>query len=450
MLLWFVVLALLGVSNILRNPAVLSAVNPAYAVSFFAENGWRGYLVIGTVFLVVTGGESLYADMGHVGARPIRLAWLSLVLPALVLNYFGQGALLLREPEAAPNLFYLMAPSWALYPLVALATAATIIASQALISGVFSITMQAENLGFLPRMPIVHTSSQEFGQIYIPSINWALMIGCILVVLGFRTSSNLAAAYGVAVTLTMGITTAMFAVVARNHWGWSWARVGLIAGLLLLVDLAFLGSNLTKIPQGGWFPLAVALVLFTLMTTWKRGSRIIFTYEQDLELSLDLLLQRIRDERPVRAPGAAVFLSANPNGAPAALLANLRHNGVVHEQVLLTTVRIDGSPHVSEERRLEVEPLDLGFYRVSVCFGFMEEIDVPRALARLSVPGLHVDFDRVPYFVNRTRVIRTDLPSMAPWREHLYTLMRRNAASATDFFRLPPSRVFEIGTSVEM
>jgi KUP system potassium uptake protein len=450
MLLWFAALALLGIANIARNPSVLAAVNPAYAVAFFAQNGLRGYLVLGTVFLVVTGGESLYADMGHVGARPIRIAWLGLVLPALLLNYFGQGALLLHAPEVAPNLFYLMAPSWALYPLVILATAATIIASQALISGVFSITMQAENLGFLPRMPIIHTSRTEFGQIYIPSINWALMIGCILVVIGFRTSSNLAAAYGVAVTLTMAITTAMFGVVARNHWGWSRARVALLVGTLLAVDAAFVGSNLNKIPQGGWFPLVVALVLFTIMTTWKRGSRIIFSYEQHYEQSLEWLLERVRTNPPMRAPGTAVFLSANAQGAPAALLANLQHNGVLHEQVLLVTVRIDGSPHVALERRLEVEPLEQGFYRVTVCFGFMEEPDVPRALAGLSVPGLRFDLDTVPYFVNRTRVIRTDLKSMAPWREQLYALMRRNAASATDFFRLPASRVFEIGTSVEL
>jgi KUP system potassium uptake protein len=450
MLAWFIVLALLGIVNIARNPAVLTAINPAYGLDFFIQNGWRGYLVLGTVFLVVTGGEALYADMGHVGKRPIRIAWLGLVLPALLLNYFGQGALLLDDPEVAPNLFYLMAPAWALYPLVMLATAATIIASQALISGVFSLTMQAENLGFLPRMPIIHTSRTEFGQIYIPSVNWLLMIACILVVIGFQTSSNLAAAYGVAVTATMAITTAILAVVARNKWGWSNWQVVLLVGFLLVVDLAFLGANLIKIPQGGWFPLALALVLFTLMTTWKRGSRIIFTYEQHYEQSLTALLERIRTEQPMRAPGTAVFLSANAQGAPAALLANLQHNGVVHEQVVLLTVRIDGSPHVSLERRLEVEPLEQGFYRVTVCFGFMEEPDVPRALANLAAPGLRFDPDTAPYFVNRTRVIRTDLQSMAPWREHLYTIMRRNAASATDFFRLPPSRVFEIGTSVEL
>lgn len=448
-LVWFSVLALLGIIHIAQNPAVFAAINPAYGVSFFATNGLRGYLVLGTVFLVVTGGEALYADMGHVGKRPIRLAWLAIVLPALLLNYFGQGALLLSDPEAAPNLFYRMAPAWAVFPLVAIATAATIIASQALISGVFSITMQAENLGFLPRLPIIHTSAREFGQIYIPSINWVLMLACIAVVLGFQTSSNLAAAYGVAVTSTMAITTVIFAIVARK-WGWSRLKVGLLVGFLLLVDLAFLGANLIKIPQGGWFPLLVALGLFVVMTTWKRGSRIVFGYEQDLELSLERLLERVRTEEISRGPGTAVFLSANPEGAPAALLANLQYNGVIHKQVLLTTVRIDSAPHIPEEQRLCVEPLGQGFYQVTVRFGFMEEPDVPVALAKLSVPGLAFDPTKVPYFVNRTRVIPTELRSMAPWREQLYTLMRRNSASATDFFRLPPTRVFEIGTSVEM
>jgi KUP system potassium uptake protein len=449
-LVWFLVLAVLGIAQIAQNIGVLAAINPAHALSFFAANGLRGYLVLGTVFLVVTGGEALYADMGHVGKRPIRLAWLTIVLPALVLNYFGQGALLLREPEAASDLFYRMAPTWAIYPLVIIATAATIIASQALISGVFSITMQGENLGFLPRMPIVHTSAREFGQIYIPAINWVLMSACIIVVLGFQTSSNLAAAYGVAVTSTMAITSLIFAVVARSRWGWSKQRIALMIGSFLIVDLAFLGANLIKIPQGGWFPLVVALGLFIIMTTWKRGSRIVFNYEQDLELSLDDLLERVQADLVPRAPGIAVFLSANPAGTPAALLANLRYNGVIHQQVLLTTVIIDGAPHVPEDQRLSVEILSHGFYRVTIRFGFMEEPNVPRALSRLAIPELSFDPNLVPYFVNRTRVIRTELRSMAPWREHLYSLMRRNAASATDFFRLPATRVFEIGTSVEL
>jgi KUP system potassium uptake protein len=450
MLIWFGVLALLGIVNIAQNPTVFGAINPAYAVAFFGDNGWSGFLILGTVFLVVTGGEALYADMGHFGPRPIRLAWFTLVLPALLLNYFGQGALLLRVPEAAENSFYLMAPPWALYPLVVLATLATIIASQALISGAFSITMQAENLGFLPRLQIVHTSARAFGQIYIPFVNWALMLSCIAVVVSFRSSSNLAAAYGVAVTATMTITTIIFAVVARERWRWSLPLVVLLIGFFLVIDSAFFGANLVKIPQGGWFPLVVAGVMFTLMTTWKHGNQLVFAREQDLEMSLERLLERMRTDPPLRVPSTAVFLSANPAGAPAALLANLKYNGVVHESVLLTTVRTGGVPRVPAAERVAVEPLGHGLYRVTVRYGFMEEPNVPRALAGLTVPNLAFDAERVPYFVNRTRVIATELPGMALWREHLYTVMRHNAASAADFFGLPSTRVFEIGTPVEM
>ena len=450
MVLWFSVLALLGIVNIVQNPGVLAAISPSYAFTFFQADGLTGFLVLGTVFLVVTGGEALYADMGHFGHGPIQVAWFGFVLPALLLNYFGQGALLLRQPEAAANPFYLMAPQWALYPLVTLSTMATIIASQALISGAFSITMQAENLGFLPRMRIIHTSATQYGQIYIPFVNWALMLACIAVVVLFRTSSNLAAAYGIAVTSTMAITTMIFGFVARERWKWPLARVVTLVGFFLVVDLAFFGANIVKIPQGGWFPLVVAVVIFTVMTTWKRGSRIVHTREQDFELSLDRLVETFTNTPPARVPGTAVFLSANAIGAPAALLANLQYNGVVHEQVLLTTVSIAGVPHVTDNERTTVESVGHGMYRVTVRYGFMEEPHVPRALAKINGSELNFDAEHMPYFVNRTRVIATDLPGMARWREELYTVMRRNATSAVDFFRLPPARVFEIGTSVEM
>lgn len=450
MLVWFVVIGLLGLVSIVQNPAVLAAINPAYAVDFFVTDGWRGYLVLGSVFLAVTGGEALYADMGHVGKRPIRFAWLTLVLPSLLLNYFGQGALLLREPEAVENSFYLMAPSWALYPLIGLATLATIIASQALISGVFSLTMQANNLGFLPRMQIVHTSATEFGQIYVPMINWALMLACVLTVIAFQSSSNLAAAYGVAVTSTMALTSVIFAVVARARWRWPWWQVVLLTGVFLVVDLAFLGANLLKIPQGGWLALVAGVIIFALMVTWKRGNQLVYEHERDLDLSLEALFARLTAERQVRAPGAAVFLSAVPSGVPAALLTNLEYNGTIHEHVLLTTVQIEDVPQVADDQRLTVRPLGHGFYEVIVRFGFMEEPDVPRALAQLNDDQVGFNSAHSPYFVNRTRVIPTDLPGMAPWREQLYTLMRHNAASAVDFYRLPPSRVFEISTSVEV
>lgn len=450
MLVWFIIVAILGLINVVQNPAVFLAINPWYAVRFFAADGWIGFLVLGSVFLVVTGGEALYADMGHFGRKPIQYAWFSLVLPALLLNYFGQGALLLRHPEAIESSFYLLAPPWALIPLVGLATLATIIASQALISGAFSITMQAENLGFFPRMKIIHTSETAFGQIYVPLVNWLLMIGCIIIVLAFESSTHLAAAYGIAVTSTMAITTIIFSVVVRERWGWKpWQIVGVIGGFLI-VDLAFLGANIIKIPQGGWLPLVIAVVLFTIMTTWKRGSRLVFAREQDMDLSLQKLLDRIATKSPVRAPGTAVFLSSDPNGTPAALVANLKYNGVLHEQVLLVSVQIEEVPHVRASKRLLISSIGNGVYAVTVRFGFMQEPNIPQALHMLHYPGLHLDHKRMPYFVNRTRVIASKLPGMALWREKLYTLMRRNATSAADFFCLPSTRVFEISTSVEV
>jgi KUP system potassium uptake protein len=450
MVIWFAVLALLGVVHIVQAPQVLTAVNPWYGVQFFLANGWHGFLVLGTVFLVVTGGEALYADMGHFGPKPIRLAWFVYVLPALLLNYFGQGSLLLRHPEAAENAFYLLAPSWALMPLVVLATAATIIASQALISGAFSLTMQAENLGFLPRLQIDHTSETAFGQIYIPIVNWGLMIACIAVVLGFQTSSHLAAAYGIAVTSTMVITTIIFAVVARNRWRWSAPWVAVMVAFFLVVDLAFFGANIVKIPQGGWFPLVAAAVIFVVMTTWKRGSWLVITRERDLELSLDRLLERVEKEKPVRTPGDAVFLSANAEGAPAALLANLRYNHVLHERVLLLNVQFQEVPYIDRDTRIVVEHLGHQIYRATFRYGFMEEPNIPRTIERVNLPGKPFDPNSAPYFVNRTKVQATGLPGMALWREHLYTFMRRNAASAADFFCLPPGRVFEIGTTIQM
>jgi KUP system potassium uptake protein len=450
MLVWFSTLALLGITHIAKNPAVLLAINPFYAFDFIATDGLQGFLILGTVFLVVTGGEALYADMGHFGRKPIAIAWFALVLPALLLNYFGQGALLLAEPEAAENLFYLMAPEWATLPLVILSTMATIIASQALISGAFSITMQAQNLGFLPRLRIVHTSPTEFGQIYIPTVNWLLMVACIAVVLGFQSSSNLAAAYGIAVTSTMAITTLIFGIVTRERWGWGWPRVLALVGFFLVVDLAFLGANIVKIPQGGWFPIVAAVVIFTVMTTWKRGSRIVNQREQSLEQDLASLVARCSQKRPHRAPGTQFFMSANPNGAPDALLINYQYNGVIAERVVLVTVMIEDVPHVGESRRAAVEDLGQGFVKVTLRFGFMEEPNVPAALRRLKDTPAAIDPDSGPFFISRTKVIPSEFPGMALWREQIYAVMQRNAVSAADFFRLPPTRVVEIGTGVEM
>ena len=450
MLLWFGVLGVLGAVNLVRYPAVVGAVNPIHAVTFFREDGWRGFLVLGTVVLVLTGAEALYADLGHFGRKPIRLGWFAVALPGLLLNYAGQGALLLTNPEARVNPFYLMAPGWARYPLIALATLATIIASQALISGAYSITLQAQQLGFLPRMRIVHTSATAFGQIYMPFVNWALMVACLLIVFGFGSSSSLAAAYGLGVTATMSITTILFAVVVRRRWGWPLPVVTGLTGLLLVVDGAFLGANLVKIPQGGWFPLVVAVVLLTIMTTWKKGIRLVFQRERDLEMSLKRLRERFATDPPRRVPGTAIYFSANPGGAPAALLANLKYNGVTQERVLLLTVETSGVPHLADEERLEVVDLGNGLFRGRLRYGFMEEPSVPDDLPDTLTSDLPFDHEHVPYFVSRTRVIPSSLPGMAPWREQLFRFLQQNAASPTDFFCLPPAQVFEIATPVEL
>ena len=450
MLLWFVVLGLLGAINLVQFPDVVGAVNPVHAVTFFRADGWRGFLVLGTVFLVLTGGEALYADLGHFGRPPIRRGWFSVVLPALLLNYAGQGALVLRNPAAAENPFYLLAPAWARYPLIALATLATIIASQALISGAFSLTLQAQQLGFLPRLRIVHTSPTASGQIYIPFVNWALLLACLLTVIGFGSSTNLAAAYGIAVTATMAITTLLFGVVARRRWRWAPLRVSLLAGFFLVIDSAFLGANLIKIPHGGWFPLVVAAGIVVLMTTWKRGRQLVFSRERELELSLQRLQARFTASPPLRVPGTAIFFSANPGGAPAALLANLKYNGIVHEQVLLLTVETAEVPHLRDDERVTLEELGAGLYRGRLRYGFMEEPNVAEDLPAVASGHLPFDWPQTPYFVSRTRVIPTQLPGMALWREHLFRVLQHNAASPVDFFCLPPVQVLEIATSVEL
>ncbi len=450
-LLWFLVLAVLGVSQIVRNPAVLVAVNPYYAIEFFILNGWYGWLILGTVVLVITGGEALYVDMGHFGRRPIRIVWFTIVLPALLLNYFGQGALLLADPGAAENLFYLLAPTWALYPLVILATAATVIASQAVISGAFSSTMQAVQLGLVPRMKIDHTSTTEFGQIYIPAINWALMLACIALVLGFRSSSNLAAAYGVAVITTMTITSIVFFVVARERWKWSLYKVIPIVGMFIIIDFAFLGANLVKIPDGGWFPLVVAVLIFTLMTTWKKGRRVLAARLMSNAHPIDEFLQDIARHAPVRVPGTAIFMNGNASGTPPALLHNLEHNKVIHERVILLTVKTKQVPHIEEdESRHSVEPLGNGFWRMTIHYGFMEDPDIPKVLDGIQEPGFAFNPNDTTFFLGRETLIATKNPGMALWREKLFAAMSRNATSATAYFCLPPNRVVELGSQVEI
>ena len=450
MLAWFFVIALLGVAQIVRHPSVVAAFNPVHAFNFFLRNGWDGFLVLGTVFLVVTGGEALYADMGHFGKRPIRLVWYVLVLPALLLNYLGQGALLIENPAAAENPFYRLAPEWALYPLIALATCAAIIASQALISGAYSLTMQAIQLGFTPRLKIEHTSSTEMGQIYIPALNWALMLGCIAIVVGFGSSSNLAAAYGVAVTATMVITTILLGVVAREKWGWSLPTTLALTGFFLVIDLAFFGANIIKIPHGGWFPLVVGAGIFLLMTTWKKGRRILASRMLSLAIPIEDFLSDVARNAPVRVPGTAVFMNGTGSGTPPALEHNLEHNKVLHERVVLLTVKTRQVPHVAPADRVRVEPLGHEFYRVTVNYGFMEDPDVPGVLASLRPPDPVFDAAEATYFLGRETVIAGKHPGMMLWREKLFALMSRNASSATAYFCLPPDRVVELGSQVEI
>ncbi|MCY1040487.1 potassium transporter Kup [Corallococcus sp. bb12-1] len=450
MCVWFLVLAVLGVKELVHNPAVLWSLSPVHAVTFFMDNGWHGFLVLGAVILVVTGGEALYADMGHFGAGPIRRAWFLLVLPSLVLNYLGQGALLLRHAEAARNPFFLLAPDWALYPLVALSTAAAVIASQALISGSFSTTRQAMQLGYCPRMEVVHTSAEEMGQIYLPGINGALLVGVITLVLGFGSSSRLAAAYGIAVTTTMGITTMLAYVVARERWGVRRAVALPIAGLFMLVDLAFFGANAAKIADGGWFPLLLAVCVFTLMTTWKRGRDILSAKLRAASISLKDLLDSFGDHPPVRVPGTAIFMTGNPEGTPPALLHNLKHNKVLHEQVVLLTIISEEIPHVVGAERVEVEPLEQGFVRVIARYGFMENPSIPDILKRCREKGLQFQLMGTSFFLGRETLIPTKKRAMAGWREALFSWMSRNARSATAYFRIPPNRVVELGSQVEL
>ncbi|HEV7239469.1 MAG TPA: potassium transporter Kup [Thermoanaerobaculia bacterium] len=449
MLVWFAVLAALGVYNIVRAPEVLAAVNPLRAVQFLFAHQVAGYLVLGAVFLVVTGGEALYADMGHFGAKPIRLAWFTAVFPTLLLNYYGQGALLLQTPAAASDPFFLMAPRWAIWPLVILSTLAAAVASQAVISGSFSLTRQAVQLGYLPRMRIQHTSEREIGQIYIPSVNWLLMICAIGLVIGFGAATNLAGAYGVAVTATMGITTALFAVIARERWGWSLGAVLAFAVPFLVIDLAFFGANVVKITDGGWFPILVGLAVFTLMTTWFKGRRLLATRLAEGGLDTDSFLGQLSGGRIVRVRGTAVFLTREQQGVPTALLHNIKHNKVVHERVVLLSVNVEETPHLAENERFEWIDLGEGVYRLILRFGFMEDPDLPELLARIAGP---VSFNAMntSYFLGRESIVATPREGMAAWRQHLFHGLSRNATSAATFFSLPPNQVIELGAQVRM
>jgi KUP system potassium uptake protein len=450
MVAWFAAIALLGVNGILRHPEVLAAVNPWHALDFFLRDGVRGFLILGAVVLVVTGGEALYADMGHFGKRPIRLAWFAVVLPALVLNYFGQGALLLDRPSAAANPFYSLVPGWALYPMVAIATAAAVVASQALISGAFSLTRQAVQLGYCPRVTIQHTSQTEIGQIYLPGVNRLLGVACVLLVLTFRSSGHLAGAYGIAVTGTMTITTILFCVVARDRWHWPRWRVLAVGALFLSVDLAFLGANIIKIATGGWFPIVVALGVYLVMTTWKRGRQIVAAILSDSSLPMDLFLSDIARRQPPRVPGTAVFMTSNPTGVPVVLLHHLKHNKVLHQTVVVMSIEGEEFPQVSADERVTVEVLGDGFFKVVGRYGFMETPDVPALLASIEQQGLRARPGETSFYLGRETLLPGGPAKLAGWRKLLFIVMARNAQSATAFFNLPPNRVLELGAQIQV
>jgi KUP system potassium uptake protein len=450
MVFWFATLAVLGLVHIIGRPGVLAAVSPHHAFQFVTENVGQSLIVLGAVFLVVTGGEALYADLGHFGHRAIQYAWFSVAFPALLLNYFGQGALLLSNPEAAVNPFYHMAPTWALYPLIVLATAAAIIASQAVISGSFSLTRQAVQLGYSPRLQIDHTSSREIGQIYVPAVNWGLMLLTCALVIAFGSSSNIAGAYGVALSTLMVMTTFMFYVMSREVWRWTFTKAALVAALFLAMDIPFLAANALKIRHGGWVPLAIAVALYLMMTTWKRGREILSKRMLEKTVPLKLLLADLAAEPPIRVPGTAVFMYGSAEGTPPALIHNLAHNKVLHEKVVFLTVTTEDVPHVPPAQRVTVRRIGKGFHSVIARYGFTEDPDIREVLAACKKEQLDIPIEGTTFFLGRETVIASERPGMSLWREHVFAFMTRNALRATAFFKIPPNQVFEVGAQVEL
>lgn len=449
-LFWFIIIGALGLSKIIENPHVLMAINPIYAVKFFIQNQWPGFLVLGSVFLVITGGEALYSDLGHFGIKPIRRAWFYIVLPCLLLNYFGQGALLLENPLAVKNPFYLMAPSWMLTPLVILATAAAIIASQALITGIFSITTQAVQWGYFPRVLIEHTSEKEIGQIYVKSMNRALMVACILLVLFFKTSSNLAAAYGIAVTSTMAITTLLFYFVLRHNWRWSKLKSMAVCGGFLIIDLGYWIANVLKVLDGGWVILAVAAMIFTMMTTWKKGRRLLALKIKEELMPMDEFLKKINNEKPFRNPGIAVYMSGSLTFAPYALIKNFKHYKSLHEDLVFLSVITEPTPRVAPHRRVEVVGLGDRCYRINVRYGYIERPNIPREIDGLILEERKFNSNEATFFIGKERLFATHEPGMALWRERLFAWLMLNAQDATTFFQLPRKRVMEVGVHIEL
>ncbi len=454
MLTYFTTLAVLGIIHIVQTPGILAALNPWYAVNFFVLDKWLAFLALGSVVLAVTGSEALYADMGHFGRGPMRLSWFAFVMPCLLLNYFGQGAMIIGLGDAAAadaikNPFFFLAPEAFRLPLVLLATAATVIASQAVISGAFSITHQAIQLGFIPRLSILHTNQQHHGQIYIPLVNWALLVAVILLVLFFKNSSSLASAYGIAVTGAMLIDTCLMAVLFMAVWKWKWWLAAPVIAVFFVVDGAYFAANAAKIPDGGWFPLLIGAIAFTLLTTWARGRRLMRMRMREAELPLEIFAKSARNST-ARVPGTAIFMNSGSSGTPSALLHNIKHNKVLHDRVVVLTVKIADVPYVEEDGRVSVTALEDGFYRVVLNYGFMQETDVPAALKAIDLCGGPFEMMKTSFFLSRQTLLTADKPGMAIWREKLFAWMMRNAATPMDFFRLPTNRVVELGSQVEI
>lgn len=448
MLLWFGTLGTLGLIKIMQYPFILAALNPIYAVQFFQQQPWIAYVALGAVVLAVTGAEALYADMGHFGRLPVRLAWFGFVLPALILNYFGQGALILKSADAVKNPFYLLAPEWMLFPMIIIATLATVIASQAVITGAFSVSRQALQLGFIPRMHVSHTSESQQGQVYMPRVNWGLMLAVMTLVIGFQSSGDLAAAYGIAVTGDMVITTLLAGIVFHSLWGWGKIRTIALVVIFLAMDLAFFSANVLKIPDGGWVPLVIGTMIFTLMLTWKTGRTQLYLHLKNEAMDLQPFIEAMRTHPPTRVPGNAIFMTPNPDGVPHAMLHNLKHNKVLHEKVVLLTVKFLDIPYAPADQRVEVTDLGHAFYKVIVNYGFKDAPDLPRDLARCADQGLQLEAMDTSYFIGKESLIAQRKPGMAFWRKKIFIGLFRSAESITNQFKLPPNRVVELGAQV--
>lgn len=448
MLLWFGTLGILGLIEVIQYPFILAALNPIYAVQFFQHQPWIAFVALGAVVLAVTGAEALYADMGHFGRLPVRLAWFGLVLPALILNYFGQGALILKSAGAVKNPFYLLAPQWMLFPMIIIATLATVIASQAVITGAFSVSRQALQLGFIPRMHVSHTSESQQGQVYMPRVNWGLMLAVMTLVLGFQSSGDLAAAYGIAVTGDMVITTLLAGIVFHTLWGWGKLRTIALVVLFLTIDFAFFAANILKIPDGGWVPLVIGTIIFTLMLTWKTGRTQLYLHLKNEAMAVQPFIEAMSAHPPARVPGNAIFLTPNPDGVPHAMLHNLKHNKVLHEKVVLLTVKFLDIPYASADRRLEVTALGHEFYKVIVNYGFKDAPDLPRDLGLCAEKGLQLEAMDTSYFIGKESLIASRKPGMAFWRKKIFIGLFRSAESITNQFKLPPNRVVELGAQV--